>query len=253
MKHIFVGSTQRTKLYSEIRKAVLPTRICLVGILILLVVIPFAFRKKIFKDCIGNYSAVALVKTYSGSGSAIHIGNNLLLSAAHVYDGMQVGDRCTIEFQDPNNTTGITLTANAELVALGDYLKDQSPEEDFALIRVQLIDASKYAQVYPINNNLSSLKVGDDIIVEGYGGGTYTQTSGKLCNISGGVTELKNLYVADAKAWHGNSGGALLDKNKQIIGIVIAGGGVQGFNDGQTYALKVDKVINTLRSKGFQL
>ena len=131
--------------------------------------------------------------------------------------------------------------------------KNESPEEDFALLKVQLIDASKYAQVYSINNNLSSIKVGDDITVEGYGGGAYMQTSGKLCNITGGTTELKNLYVADAKAWHGNSGGALLDKNKQVIGIVIAGGILQGYNDGQTYALKIDKVINTLRSKGFRL
>jgi V8-like Glu-specific endopeptidase len=254
MKQIFVGSTQRTKLYSEIRKAIMPTRICLIAILLLLVAIPFAFQKKIFQDSAGSYCAVAYVQTYTGTGSAIHIGNNLLLSAAHVYEGMQIGDKCTIEFQDPNNATGgVKLTAEAELVALGDYYKNESPEEDFALLKVQLIDASKYAQIYSINNNLSSIRVGDDITVEGYGGGAYMQTSGKLCNITGGTTELKNLYVADAKAWHGNSGGALLDKNKQVIGIVIAGGILQGYNDGQTYALKIDKVINTLRSKGFQL
>lgn len=253
MKHIFVGSTQRTKLYSEIRKAILPTRICLIGILLLLVVIPFAFHKKIFKDSAGTYSAVAYVQASAGTGSAIHIGNNLLLSAAHVYDGMQIGDICTIEFQDPNNATGTKVAAEAELVALGNYSKNQSPEEDFALLKVQLIDASKYAQIYSINNNLSSIKVGDDITVEGYGGGVYMQTSGKICNITGGTTELKNLYVADAKAWQGNSGGALLDKNKQVIGIVIAGGILQGYNDGQTLALKVDKVISNLRAKGFQL
>lgn len=253
MKHIFVGSTQRTKLYSEIRKTILPTRICLIVILILLVVVPWAFHKKIFKDSIGNYSAVALVQTDGGSGSAIHIGNNLLLSAAHVFDGMQIGDECTIEFQDPNNTTGITFTAEAELVALGDYLKNQSPEEDFALLKINHKGASKYAQKYSINNNLSSMQVGDDVTVEGYGGGAYMQTSGKICNITGGATQLTDLYVADAKAWHGNSGGALLDKNKQVIGIVIAGGALQGYNDGQTYALKIDKVVSALRSKGFNL
>ena len=253
MKHIFVGSTQRTKLYSEIKKAILPTRICLIIVLILLLAVPFVFRKKIFKDYIGNYSAVAYVQSYNGTGSAIHIGNNLLLSAAHVYEGMQIGDLCTIEFQDPNNSTGISLVAEAELVAMGDYFKNQSPEEDFALLRIQRIDASKYAQAYPINSNLASLKVGDVVTVEGYGGGAYMQTSGALCNISGGMTDLKQLYVVNANAWHGNSGGALLDKNKQVIGIIIAIGALQGYNDGQTYALKVDKVITTLRSKGFQL
>jgi V8-like Glu-specific endopeptidase len=253
MKHIFVGSTQRTKLYLEIRKAILPTRICLIGILILLVAIPFAFHKKIFKNSTGSYSAVVLVRTNDGTGSAIHIGNNFLLSAAHVYEGMQIGDKCTIEFQNPNDTAGSNIVAEAELMCMGNYLQDPSPEEDYALLKVQIIDASKYAQAYSINNDLSSVKVGDEITVEGYGAEEYMLTSGNVCNINGGTADSKNLFVVDAKAWHGNSGGALLDKNKQILGIVIAGGALQGLNDGQTYALKVDKIMNELRSKGFQL
>lgn len=252
MKHIFVGSTQRTKLYSEIRKAILPTRICIIAVLLLLVVIPFAFHKKIFNDSTGTYSAVAFVQTNSGTGSAIHIGNNLLLSAAHVYEGMQIGDMCTIEFQNPNDANSRNVSVQAELVALGNYHQN-SPEEDFALLKIHYIDASKYAQQYSMNANLSSLKVGDDVTIEGYGGGAYMQTSGKICNMTGGATQLNDLYVADAKAWQGNSGGALLDKNKQIIGIVIAGGILQGINDGQTFAVKIDRVKSSLQSKGFQL
>lgn len=253
MKHIFVGSTQRTKLYTEIRKAVQSARICLLVLLVLLVIIPCALRAKIFNVSAGDYSAIVFVEAGSGTGSAIHIGNNFLLSAAHVYEGMEIGDVCTIEFQNPNDNGVRNISAHAELVAMGNYFPNESPNEDYALLKIHYLDASKYAQKYSINPNTSSVKVGDNITLEGYGGGAYMYTSGQICNISGGATEIKDLYVADAKAWKGNSGGALLDKNKQVIGIVIAIGAKQGYNDSQTYALKVDKVISALRAKGFQL
>ena len=64
---------------------------------------------------------------------------------------------------------------------------------------------------------------------------------------------MKDLYVVNANAWHGNSGGALFDSKGQLIGIVTMIGISEGFNDGQTYALKMSKVKSILSSKGFQL
>lgn len=43
MKQIFVGSTQRSKLYVKINKTLLPTKLVMVGIFALLVLIPFCF------------------------------------------------------------------------------------------------------------------------------------------------------------------------------------------------------------------
>ena len=97
------------------------------------------------------------------------------------------------------------------------------------------------------------LKVGDPITVEGYAAGAWSTTKGTLSNIKGGILENNDLYVVDAKAWHGNSGGALFDKNNNLIGIVISGGAIDGINDDQTYALKVSKIKAILSAKGFQL
>ena len=65
--------------------------------------------------------------------------------------------------------------------------------------------------------------------------------------------DIKELYSVDAKAWHGNSGGALFDSKGQLIGIVTLAGSFEGLDDGQTYALKISKVKSILSGKGFQL
>ena len=252
MKQIYVGIVQKNKLHNKIQQTLrLPIGV-LVGVFLLLILIPILFRNKIFNNADGSMSPVVYVETYEASGSAIYVGNNNLLTAAHVVSDMAIGDYCDIQFQDPNNVSGAVVNAVAELVATGKYLPTEDPEEDYALLRIHFLDASKIAKSCNFGNE-STVKTGDAITVEGYAAGAWSTTKGTISNIKGGVLESNDLYVVDAKAWHGNSGGALFDKNNNLIGIVIAGGTLNGFNDDQTYALKVSKVKAILNAKGFQL
>lgn len=252
MKHIFVGSTQRTKLYSEIRKAILPTRICLIGVLLLLVAIPFAFHKKIFKENHGNYSSVAFVKTQIGSGSAVYIGNNKLLSAAHVYDGMQVGDFCDVTFEDPNDGTQ-TLQCRAQLIECGPISQTSNPLDDYALLRIVYRDITKIVKPCSLGTS-SNCKASDNIFIEGFPNGKYKKDVGIVAS-----NQDKDFFEVTAGAWHGASGGALLDKNGNLIGILlsitqqVSFVGTIHFSPVSTYAFKIDKVKSILASKGHQI
>lgn len=252
MKQIYVGSVQKNKLHTKIQQTLrLPIGV-LVGVLVLLVLIPVLLRNKIFNSANGTMSPVVYVETMTGTGSAVYVGNDYLLTAAHVVSDMFIGDECSIIFQDPNNVGGAEIPAIAELVAMGAYLPDENVTEDYALLKIKYLNASRIAN--PCNfGNESMAKPGDAITVEGFAAGTWSTTKGTISNIKGGVLESNDLYVVDAKAWHGNSGGALFDQNSNLIGIIIAGGTLNGYNDDQTYAIKINKVKAALSAKGFQL
>ena len=252
MKHIFVGSTQRTKLYSEIKKAILPTRICLIAVLLLLVVIPFAFRKKIFKENHGNYSPIAYVATFGGTGSAVYIGNNQLLSAAHVYAGMQVGDFCDVVFHDPNDGA-ITLECRAQLIECGKYAMTKNPIDDYALLKIVYRDITKIIKECPIGTS-STCRASDNIFIEGFPNGNYRKDDGIISS-----NQDRDFFAVSAGAWHGASGGALLDKNGNLIGIILSISqqvslvGTIHFSPVSTYAYKIDKVKSIIASKGHQI
>lgn len=251
MKQIYIGSVERSKLYNAIRKNLRLANLIAVIVVILLIVVPIAFHETIFNEANGNMSNIVMVSTSSGTGSAIYVGNNYLLTAAHVVCDMALNSTCSVEFQDPNNPDGIVIETEAELMAIGKYLPDKNPEEDYALLHLKNLNGDKIAKACGIGMS-NTVKVSDKIKIIGYPAGTYSNTEGTISNITGGVSQIKELFAVDAKAWHGNSGGALLDQNGNLVGIVIAIGAIQTINDGQTYALKIDKVQSVLKAKGFQ-
>lgn len=254
MKQIFVGSTQRSKLYTIINKTLLPARLVLAAVFLLLVLIPLIFSGKIFKQNGGDLSNIVFVNTGYGTGSAILIGNNQLLTAAHVLEGMSINDRCEIEFRDPKGEKDVVY-AEAEILAVGKFFPSKNPEEDYALLHVLHIDASEFAK--PCTIGSGDVAPGEQVTIIGYPAGAYSYTQGSVSNVNGGLLgehfNLRELYAVNASAWHGNSGGALFDSNNQLIGIVTLAGSFQGYDDGQTYALKISKVKNVLNGKGFVL
>lgn len=140
--------------------------------------------------------------------------------------------------------------------AKGNYSRsNQDPEQDFALLHISTMDASKMVTPCPIGVS-SNVKVKDGILVEGYPGGTRMVTEGivgslMLQNQEVGVN-FKNIFIVDAKAWPGNSGEALFDKNNNLLGVVTMAGVGEGLNDDQTYVLKIDHIKSQLNAKGFQ-
>lgn len=255
MKQIYVGSTQRSQLYNLIKKTVIAPHLLMLVIFVLLILIPISFSSKIFHLADGNLSPVVYVETAIGTGSAVYIGNGHLLTAAHVVSGMMINDMCDIEFQNPNDENVTPILAKAVLVATGNYLPSQDPTEDFALLNIMYVDADKIAQKSSLANE-SNVKVQDKVSVIGFPSGTYSVTQGIISNTQGGMLGklgFKDLYVVDAKAWLGNSGGALFNENNQLLGIVISIGVVDGYNDDQTCAVKISKIRKALSDKNIQL
>lgn len=250
MKQIYIGSVQRSKLNKTIKKDLRTVHLHSAIIIIIIALFLGIFHDVLFNKANGKMSNIVLVSSSDGTGSAVYVGNNYLLTAAHVVCDMSLNSTCLVEFQDPNDPESLTIETEAELMAIGKYFPGSNPEEDYALLRLKNLNGDKLAKACEIGSG-SNVKVGDKAIIIGYPGGTYSYTEGSISNISGGVTGMKDLYVADAKAWHGNSGGALLKEDK-LIGIVIMGGTLKGYNDGQAYALKIDMVKKVLNAKGFQ-
>lgn len=258
MKQIFVGSTQRLKLHNEIGKAILSTRIVIATVLALLLIIPISFAKKIFVLGNGEMSPVVYIETSSSSGSAVYIGNNYFITAAHVVDDLSVGDEVDLEFRNPNDEND-NFPAKAILLASGDFAKKgKSPNEDYALLCIQNMNADDLTTAYIIMDDENSIDLNNEetskVTAIGYPNGRYSKTSGNISNKQGGAIDIvykrlllsrllnvmsmsdaKNLadeyvknfvkkedfyVVTGAKIWHGNSGGALIHtKTNKLVGI----------------------------------
>lgn len=252
MKQIFVGDYSRGNLFTAIRKTLLLTQVVLIAIIILFVLVPYLFSDKIFGNTKGSMSNVVYVETDGGSGSAVYIGNDYLLTAAHVIYGMGLNDMCAVVFEDPNSVSQQYIYAKAELLAMGNWnpsSKNIDATQDYALLHITTIDASKHSTPCNLGNS-SNIKVSDKIKVVGYPGGTYSYTEGVVSSIKG--AEMSDMFDVSATAWPGNSGGALLNTNGNLIGIVVLKG-TWDVNDGKTYAIKIDKIKKELIAKGFQL
>lgn len=245
MKQVFIGPIQGQQTARKLKKVTQGANIVLGVLLVLILTIPFLLSK--WGKTPSDLSPVVLLDVGDGSGSAIYIGNNQLLTAAHVVRGMDVNDYCVITFVDPNSTSGDEVRAQAQLLAYGDLRKGDT--QDYALLQIRALDASRFAQPYMVGNS-KPVKVGDPIKVEGFPGGHYMKTDGTVSSIM--AEENPEFFVVSAGAWPGNSGGALLDKNNKVIGVVTLKG-VGETNVGQTFVLKIDNIRKELLSKGFTI
>ncbi len=253
MKQIFVGSVIRAKLYNEIRKAVSVPHILQVVIILLLIIVPLALKDKIFHIAKGEYSNVVFVETLNGTGSAVYVGgDNYLLTAAHVVENLSIGDVCSVRFYDPNSSPArSSMSFLAKLVTMGNYLPSENFEEDYALLKLLYVDGSDFAKPCAWGDS-KNVKVNDQIKVEGYpGGDNFFSTNGTINNVNGGLTKSSRLFIVDAGAWPGNSGGALKSQNDELIGIVTMRGTNVEHTVGQTFVLKIDDIRTKLKSYGF--
>lgn len=152
-------------------------------------------------------SAVATVFGETGSGTGFFVGNNgLLLTNQHV-----VGKAKFVK---------VKLATGRELV--GEVLRSDSTR-DVALVKTEQVG------VPPIALRTTDAAIGEDVFALGSPlGETFNSTLTK--GILSGVRDLGNLsYLqSDVAILPGNSGGPLLDKNGQAIGITVMGLGAKG-------------------------
>lgn len=147
-------------------------------------------------------------KTENGSGTGVIISQNgEILTALHVVTG-SIGIK--VLFYD--NTE-----ADASIIG-------QDPANDIAVLRPMDLPA----QVIPATLG-GGANVGDEAFVVGNPFGLrHTLTAGVISALGRGITNpktgqsMKNLIQFDAAVNPGNSGGPLLDRNGEVIGIVTS-------------------------------
>ncbi len=96
------------------------------------------------------------------------------------------------------------------------------PNHDLALLR------SQRAPVYtaPLRYNIEDLKKGDPVLVMGYPGtsaatGEYRLTGATVLDVIGPLGDPDSIQFSDS-VQQGNSGGPLLDKSGNVIGVIVA-------------------------------
>lgn len=255
MKQIYVGDIQRSKLFTKVRKTVLVPHIIQVAVFILLIIIPLCFSGSIFSEKNMRMSNVVQIVTPKGkSGSAVLVSNDKLLSCAHVFQGMKIDDLCSGLFVNPDNLERPAVCVTARLIAIGNYFQHSNLSEDYALLQIVESDMPIDRITTPCALGKSKdISVKENITIIGYPGGDYFVTQGVVGNLNGGNMSNHNCIAVDARAWKGNSGGAILNGKDELIAIVAKIGLTNEYNDGQTYALKIDWIREALQKKGFQL
>lgn len=252
MKQIYVGSTQRAKLYTAIRKAILPTRIVLWVILALLVIIPVSLSSQFFVKSHMGMSNVVEINALRRSGSAVLISNDQLLTCAHVVEGMRVDEICEGAFIDPKNPDKLSIKFKARLVTNGTFYPSENSSEDFALL--EIVDSEIPVERITTPCQLGSSKKMEDknkIFIVGYPEGGYLVTDGIISNIHGGIYN-DDHFIVSVDNWYGNDG-ALLNEANQLIGLVTQRGVRHNLKDCQVYVLKLDQIRWALSKKGYQI
>jgi S1-C subfamily serine protease len=149
-------------------------------------------------------------KTEGGSGSGVVLDQQGdILTSLHVVKG---ADKINVMFADGNTAAGTIVT--------------QEPDKDIAVLNV---DASPQELVPATMGDPNSLQVGDEAIVVGNPFGLIDSTSDGVISGLNRSFKLPNtnqtvggLIQFDAAVNPGNSGGPLLNRNGEVVGIVTA-------------------------------
>lgn len=155
-----------------------------------------------------------------GGGSGFLIDPNTLLTAAHVVDGA-VAVSAQVD-GEPHHAEVIGFDDSADLAVL-------EIDQGAAGTALQIADSDPVA--------------GDQVAALGYPlGAPLRLTEGRVlavdrpASVEGSVRY--DLLESDAAGWNGNSGGPLVDRNGNVVGVVIAG----PTNGSRTFAVKASEV-----------
>jgi S1-C subfamily serine protease len=144
--------------------------------------------------------AVVFVDQEQGHGSGTHLGNGVILTAAHVVDGV---DDFIIKDDKGNTSPGKVLWA--------------SKDYDVALIQTQYAGPSRSISCSPLRNGQPVHAVGNPGSLE------FISTYGHVANPTPiKIDDTNELVTLDLNAGRGMSGGPLLDAQGRVVGVVVA-------------------------------
>ena len=169
-------------------------------------------------------AAVVTIYTSDATGSGVVISKDgYILTDAHVVGG---ADSVKVKLVDGQEMTGI--------------VERRSHRRDAALIKVEQSNMA----ALPIR--ASDPKVGDDVYALGSSLGTYESTLTKGI-VSAYREEGGNNYIqSDVNIQHGNSGGALMDADGNLIGLAESGVEIAGAPAGVNFFNPIMETLATL-------
>jgi V8-like Glu-specific endopeptidase len=190
-------------------------------IVIILLISNLNFGQNSIDPTVINNSRKSCVKIYSQLGQSIGTGffisGELIATCFHVVAKLEVkGTNVNWSiFQDliaiTENGENVTVTC----ISIPNNMSSEPLFQDFAILKT--IKIIKDKAILPLAPNIDH-NIGEPIIFSGYPLGTPVMVS-HMGTISG-ITKDKSLICVQASTNKGNSGGALMNNNGEVIGIV---------------------------------
>lgn len=148
----------------------------------------------------------SVVKITAGNsrGSGVFVNENTILTSFHVVNGQ---GNITIELSDYVGAVSATIVKN-------------DAWNDLALLRIDNTLKNNNYKVRPISLALADAKLGETVYAFGNPRGlNFTVTKGIISKESQ-VLEYRDMFQFDAPVHPGNSGGPIVNKKGQLVGIV---------------------------------
>lgn len=138
-----------------------------------------------------------------GSGSGVFIDDNVVLTAAHVLEGMSV---CNIEL------------SNGTVFESSDFYIDTEEDVGFVFVNADELRVAKVSSI--------PRKIGDTVYLVSTPYNkffTFTLTKGILSHLDRDLPDMgwKDLLQTDAEGGYGSSGGPLYDSEGRVIGMYV--------------------------------
>lgn len=177
-------------------------------------------------------------KQGNSSGTGFFIGNDVLITCFHVIAKISVDSSSMINFNIYPDLEGINENGDTITLTCISIPTNTSPDplfQDFAVLKANRIIANQ--KIIPLCSELK-LEIADIVLFSGYPLGTPTMVT-HFGNISG-ITKDSSIICIQASTNKGNSGGALINNDGKVIGIVSMreGGISQGL---QNYMNKINE------------
>lgn len=188
----------------------------------LLMVFNINFGQKPIDSTVINNSRKSCVKIYSQQGQSVGTGffisDDLIATCFHVVAKLIPNSNNTINWNIYQDLQVVTVNGETVSVTCITIPNDKSSEplfQDFAILKTNRLVKDK--AILPLAKNKNH-DITEPIIFSGYPLGTPVMVS-HLGTISG-ITQDKSLICIQASTNKGNSGGALINKKGEVIGIV---------------------------------